>query len=153
VKSSELLNEVMRTARLYDRAAIYAVVKAMLIAIRERLSTSEVAYLGNRLPTFLRAAYYDGWRPSLTPPALDGPADFIQAVSARLPGDMHGALSLDDTIEEAGRQLVLAIGSAELEPLRSKLPAQVTKHLATGGAQVSWELGRPRASPVPSPHL
>ena len=42
----------------------YLAMRAVLHALRDRLSVEEVAQLGAQLPIFIRGIYYEGWNPA-----------------------------------------------------------------------------------------
>jgi uncharacterized protein (DUF2267 family) len=42
----------------------YLATRAVLHALRDRLSVEEVAQLGAQLPIFIRGIYYEGWNPA-----------------------------------------------------------------------------------------
>ena len=49
-----------------ERRAFLAL-RAVLHALRDRLTIEEAVHLGAQLPTLIRGTYYDGWRPKKNP--------------------------------------------------------------------------------------
>lgn len=45
----------------------YSLLRAVLHALRDRLTVEEVAHLASQLPMVVRGFYYEGWRPSMAP--------------------------------------------------------------------------------------
>ena len=66
-KTSEWLKEVQMELDLSSEDQAYSVTRAVLHALRDRLSVDEAAELGAQLPMVLRGVYYDGWDPSGKP--------------------------------------------------------------------------------------
>ena len=60
----------------------YIALRAVLHALRDRLSTPEIAQLGAQLPIFIRGIYYDGWNPAKTPIKSRGKELFFRQVRA-----------------------------------------------------------------------
>jgi uncharacterized protein (DUF2267 family) len=50
-----------------DKARSYRLLKAVLHALRDSLKVNEAVDLGAQLPGLLRGAYYEQWRPAITP--------------------------------------------------------------------------------------
>jgi uncharacterized protein (DUF2267 family) len=49
------------------RTQSYAALRAIMHALRDRLTVNEAVQLGAQLPILLRGVYYDGWAPSKAP--------------------------------------------------------------------------------------
>lgn len=149
LKSSEFINKVMHKLHSYDRAKTYSTIRAILIALRNRLTTTEIAYVGNRLPPFLRTAFYDGWIPSAIPFSHNENDNFLEAVMSELSNEERYCPNLEDAVEEVCRLLVEFIGTEELGPIESNLPIDMTRFMGTEDAQQRWEFNRLR-QPLPS---
>jgi uncharacterized protein (DUF2267 family) len=50
-----------------DERRAFLALRAVLHALRDRLTIEEAVHLGAQLPTFIRGSYYDGWRPKKHP--------------------------------------------------------------------------------------
>lgn len=55
------LTEIMSRMGWQDRHAAYHALRAVLHALRDRLSVDEATALGAQLPMLIRGFYYDGW--------------------------------------------------------------------------------------------
>jgi uncharacterized protein (DUF2267 family) len=71
------------------RQQSYAGLRAVLHAVRDRLSVDESAQLAAQLPVLLRGVYYEGWVPSRVPEKMDG-AHFVRRVRHDFTYDVEG---------------------------------------------------------------
>ncbi len=55
------LKELMERLRWEDRHRAYHALRAVLHALRDRLTVDEVVTLGAQLPMLVRGFYYEGW--------------------------------------------------------------------------------------------
>ncbi len=55
------LRELMEQMRWEDRHRAYHALRAVLHALRDRLTVDEVVTLGAQLPMLVRGFYYEGW--------------------------------------------------------------------------------------------
>jgi uncharacterized protein (DUF2267 family) len=60
-KTNRWLNELMQIMGLKDRQKAYLALRAVLHALRDRLTLEQVAQLGAQLPMLIRGFYYEGW--------------------------------------------------------------------------------------------
>ena len=63
-----------------DKARAYRLLKIVLQAVRDWLPHEAAADLAAQLPTLLRGAYYEQWRPNQTPVRLRKRADFLARI-------------------------------------------------------------------------
>lgn len=61
------LNDVMDRLGWTDKHRAYHALRAVLHALRDRLSVDHAAALGAQLPLLVRGFYYEGWHPSGKP--------------------------------------------------------------------------------------
>lgn len=65
VQESNLwLKDLMERLGTDDRHRAYAVLRAVLHALRDRIGPQNAVHLGAQLPMLLRGLYYEGWRMS-----------------------------------------------------------------------------------------
>jgi uncharacterized protein (DUF2267 family) len=65
-KTHTWLKEIMEVLGTEDRHRAYMALRAVLHALRDRLTVEEVAQLGAQLPMLIRGLYYEGWDRSVT---------------------------------------------------------------------------------------
>lgn len=64
------LDMLMEQAGIEDRHTAYAVLRATLHALRDRIGPENAVHYGAQLPILLRGVYYEGWRMT-TPPTKE----------------------------------------------------------------------------------
>src|SRR3982074_2193807 len=67
----------------------YAALRAVLHALRDRLTVDEAAHLSARLPMLVRGIYYDGWDPSRVPKKMHRD-DFLDQIRKEMPYEVKG---------------------------------------------------------------
>jgi uncharacterized protein (DUF2267 family) len=101
------------------RQQSYHALKAVLHALRDRLTIEESSDLAAQLPTLVRGLYYEGWDPNRVPLKMNR-EEFLGRVRQDFPYTIEGGIELlvRRTIE-ALRQYVT---DGEWEDIRSVLP-------------------------------
>jgi uncharacterized protein (DUF2267 family) len=79
-KSNEWLHDVAAELHTDEHQFAYRVLRDVLHALRDRLTSEEAAHLGAQLPMLLRGMYYEGWTPS-SPPNKDDRQEFLQRIA------------------------------------------------------------------------
>ena len=83
-QTQEWLKELRDNGDLLDEAHAYAVLRAVLHQLRDRLSVGEATDLGAQLPLIVRGVYYEGWQPSQTPEKIRTKEKFLEQLAVRL---------------------------------------------------------------------
>ena len=102
-KANVWLRDIRTELWWLDSDRVYHALRAVLHALRDRLTLEEAVNLGAQLPLILRGCYYEGWRPRHAPSSERTKAQFgndwnrqddLVEVRNRI---ADGLLSLDDT--------------------------------------------------------
>lgn len=81
--ANEWLNEV--NAHIGpDQQRAYHALRAVLHALRDRLTVEEAADLAAQLPLLIRGIYYEGWVPAKTPVKQRSKEEFLDSVGEKL---------------------------------------------------------------------
>jgi len=117
------LNEIMERMGWTDRHRAMHALRAVLHALRDRLTVEEAADLGAQLPLLVRGLYYEGWHPSGKPVKDRTKEQFLAHVAEAYRNDP------DVDVEEVTRNIfqVLAkhVTSGEIRDIQQMLPVGV----------------------------
>src|SRR5215831_3775077 len=73
--------ELMQELNWTDHRKAYRAFRCVLHALRDHLSPTDAAYVGNQLPLLIRGFYFDHWDPMEKPGPVRNGTDFISVVS------------------------------------------------------------------------
>jgi uncharacterized protein (DUF2267 family) len=100
----------------------YAALRAVLHALRDRLSVDEAAQLAAQFPVLIRGVYYDGWDPSRVPQRMKRD-EFLGRVRREFSYDVEGGMPrLVQTVIHALRPHVT---EGEWEDVRAGMPSDL----------------------------
>jgi uncharacterized protein (DUF2267 family) len=101
-----------------QRNMSYDALRAVLHALRDRLTVDECAHLAAQLPLLVRGVYYEGWDPSRVPVKMDRER-FLQSVRRGFPYEADGGMErLVSTVLQALRHYVT---EGEWEDIKSSI--------------------------------
>jgi uncharacterized protein (DUF2267 family) len=117
------INELDERLGWNNKPRAYRLLKAVLHAVRDWLQHEEAADFAAQLPTLLRGAYYEQWRPADTPVKRRKRADFLARIDDAFAGDplpdtARAVSTVFDVVSEK-----ISIG--EVEDVRRDLPEEV----------------------------
>lgn len=101
------------------RRQSYHALKAVLHAVRDRLTVQEAAQLAAQLPTLVRGLYYEGWDPDRVPVKMDRD-EFLGRVRQNFPYDVDGGIEL--LVRRTLEALRHYVTDGEWDDIRSELP-------------------------------
>lgn len=103
----------------------YLSLRAVLHALRDRLTTPEIAQLGAQLPIFIRGIYYEGWNPARTPIKSRGKALFLRQVRGEFAHTRNPDVDAEHVTRAIFRVLSKHISKGELDQIKAILPREV----------------------------
>ena len=117
------LNELAAELGTEDRRYAYRVLRAVLHAVRDRLTVDEAAQLAAQLPELIRGIYYEGWDPSRTPAHYHGSKPFLDRIAseALLAGDSEASYAAEAVMDVLRHH----ISAGEFEQVLGMLPPRV----------------------------
>ena len=117
------LNELDAKLEWNNKARAYRLLKAVLHGLRDWLQLNEMADLGAQLPSLLRGAYYEQWRPAITPVKRRTKQDFLARVNESfkqdpLPNTAQAVMAVFELLSKK-------ITPGEIEDVRNGLPEEL----------------------------
>jgi uncharacterized protein (DUF2267 family) len=104
----------------------YAALRAVLHAVRDRLTVEETAQLGAQLPMLVRGIFYAEWDPSKVP-MKQNREDFMQRIREQFPYQIEGGIEqLERTVLQALRR---HITDGEWGDIKSAMPKDLAAAL------------------------
>ena len=108
------------------RQQSYDALRAVLHALRDRLTVEETAQLSAQLPMLIRGIYFEGWDPTRVPVRMHRD-EFLARIRNEFPFEVPGGMErLFDTVVQALRRFIT---EGEWEDVRSHLPKDVVTAL------------------------
>jgi uncharacterized protein (DUF2267 family) len=114
------LNDVAEALGDGDRQYAYRALRAVLHALRDRLTVDVAAKLASQLPTLIRGIYYEDWDPSGTPVAIHDVQAFLDYVAAE--GHMLGETEASVAVSAVSRVLRAHVSAGEIGNVVAVLP-------------------------------
>ena len=117
------LNELAQELGTDDKRYAYRALRAVMHAIRDRLTVDETAQLAAQLPELIRGIYYEGWDPSRTPARYHDSKPFLDriATEASLAGDSEASYAAQAVMHVMRHH----VSAGELEQVIGMLPPKV----------------------------
>jgi uncharacterized protein (DUF2267 family) len=117
------INELDERLGWNNKPRTYRLLKAVLHGLRDWLQVTESADFAAQLPGLLRGAYYEQWRPAVTPVKKRSKADFLARVEQSFRADPLASPAQEVT--KVFGLLSDKISAGEIEDVRRALPADL----------------------------
>ncbi len=101
----------------------YSVLRAVLHALRDRLTVDEAVMLGAQLPMLVRGFYFEGWRPAGRPIKYRHKSEFLDRV-----GELYRGIEepqREPAVRAVFKLLSHHVTGGELNHVRDQLPAEL----------------------------
>jgi uncharacterized protein (DUF2267 family) len=108
-----------------DERVSYHALRAVLHAIRDRLSVDDACSLGAQLPMLVRGIYYEGWHAHGKPLRMRKADDFLELVAANLADDAELNLEPERAIDAVFATLRAHADPGEIEKLVHSMPPDI----------------------------
>lgn len=106
-----------------DRHKAYQALRAVLHALRDRLTVEEAAEFGAQLPMLIRGIYYEGWNPTGKPVKERHREQFLARIQQQFKGD---AETNPEILAQAVFLLLQKrITQGEIEDVKHILPLEI----------------------------
>jgi uncharacterized protein (DUF2267 family) len=121
-KTNLWLNDVASRLSLDNRHQAYLVLRAVLHALRDRLTVEEAAQLGAQLPMLVRGFYYEGWTPTGKPLKWHMP-QFLTAICDSYA--LCGELDPERVARAVFKVLATRVSEGEIDDVKHVLPKEL----------------------------
>ena len=123
-KTHAWINDLREELGAENDHQAYAALRAVLHALRDRLTIDETAHLAAQMPMLVRGMFYEGWKPALVPVKSRNREEFLNQVQAHFRGPpflnpeqiTRGVLALLDRYITRG----------EINDVKSMMPSDVS---------------------------
>ena len=122
-KTNVWLKDVMAELGWEDHQRAYHALRAVLHALRDRLTVEEATDLGAQLPMLIRGFYYEGWNPSRTPVAEHKREEFLRHVADEFRGDL--AANPEQITRVVFKVVAKHVTAGEIEDVKRILPEPI----------------------------
>jgi uncharacterized protein (DUF2267 family) len=108
-----------------DERRAFLALRAVLHALRDRLTIEEAVHLGAQLPTLIRGSYYDGWRPKKHPIRDSTKYAFLGEIQSTFAKTHYPHVDSVHIARAIFRLLNKKVSSGEITDVLSTLPEPV----------------------------
>ena len=113
------LHDVMQRLGWQDKHRAYLALRAVLHALRDRLSVDDASHLAAQLPMLIRGFYYEGYHPAGKPVADRSQADFLTRVATQCGDECRNGGEVTRAVLQV---LAKHITPGEVEKVKHALP-------------------------------
>jgi uncharacterized protein (DUF2267 family) len=129
----EWLKDIQSELHLDDQEA-YLATKAVLHALRDRMSVEESAHFSAQLPLLMKGMFYEGWDPTGKPDKIRTKGDFLAVIKSKMPTPDA------DPERYAGgvfKVLEKRLSRGEIQDVKSTLPENIREMWPEAAADIS----------------
>ena len=120
--SNVWLNELMDQLDWGDKQRAYRALRAVLHALRDRLTAHESVHLGAQLPMLIRGLYYENWHMKDAAPAERTKSAFLNHITAEL---RDSNVDPEQSARQVFTLLAHKISPGEIEDVKRMLPPEI----------------------------
>jgi uncharacterized protein (DUF2267 family) len=121
-KTNIWIKDLMDEEGWDDSHKAFLALKAVLHALRDRLTADEAAQLASELPMLLRGYYFDGWSPAHKPVKIHTKEEFLNYLAKELPYDPE--LEPERVLKAVFAVLAKRISQGEISDIKNMLPRE-----------------------------
>jgi uncharacterized protein (DUF2267 family) len=129
-KTNVWLHDICGDLRIKDERVAYHALRAVLHALRDRLSVDDAAAFGAQLPLLVRGIYYEGWHPHGKPLRVRTAEEFLIVVAGNLSQDTEIDLAPRRALDAVFGTLQAHADPGAVDKLFRALPADIQSLLA-----------------------
>jgi uncharacterized protein (DUF2267 family) len=116
------LNDLLERLAWRDQQRAYRALRAVLHALRDRLSVDDASHLAAQLPMLVRGFYYEGYHPAGKPLAERKKAEFLAHVKAEFADE---GFETETVVRAVFNVLAKHITPGEAQKVKQVLPEDI----------------------------
>jgi uncharacterized protein (DUF2267 family) len=122
-KTHDWLKQLQEIGNFEDESQAYSAFRAVLHALRDRLTVDQAAHLASHLPMLIRGFYYEGYKPAAMPVKIRMLEQFLDHVAAEYqpPGDV----TVEDACRAVFTLLTERVQATEIDKIRDMMPGEL----------------------------
>jgi uncharacterized protein (DUF2267 family) len=120
---NEWVNAMSKKYEYKDINEAFALLKATLCTLRDRLPVNEAVHLGAQLPVLLRGYYYEDWVNNKVPTKEHDASAFFSAIRNKLTG--YDELNVEAAAPSVLKIIFDKIDQAEIQDVKDNLPKEI----------------------------
>lgn len=106
-----------------DHERAYKALRAVLHALRDRMTVAEICDFAAQLPMLVRGLYYEGWDSARTPVADRKAEEFIKHVADRFENDI--TVNPEETTRAVLRVIAKHVTAGEVDDVKGVMPKPI----------------------------
>ncbi|MBD3427106.1 MAG: DUF2267 domain-containing protein [Candidatus Omnitrophica bacterium] len=122
IKTKEWLKDLQEELHYEDEQQAYTAMRAVLHALRDRLSVEEAANFAAQLPMLLMGVYYENWKPENKPLKIRDQQEFFDKVAEELPQKEYDSKRITDGVMKVVRKHVTG---GKIEEMKKHFPSDL----------------------------
>jgi uncharacterized protein (DUF2267 family) len=122
-KTNLWLKDLMAALGWEEKQKAYDALRAVLHALRDRLTVEEVAQLGAQFPMLVRGIYYEGWNPTGKPERIRHKDQFLDRIRQQFKPDEF--VDPERIARAVFTVLENRVSEGEIEDVESTLPTEL----------------------------
>ncbi len=116
------LNDLLERLAWRDQQRAYRALRAVLHALRDRLSVNDTSHLAAQLPMLVRGLFYEGYHPGGKPLPERSKAQFFAHVKAEFPDE---GFDIETVTRAVLHVLETHITPGQTEKIKAALPVEI----------------------------
>lgn len=121
-ETNEWLHELMEELHFENKQNTYIALRAVLHAVRDRLSPDEAVQMASQLPMLVKGFYYEGWSPAGKPKKIRHLDEFFKEIQENA---LRKELDVERVTRAVFKSLAKRLSPGEVEDIKGMFPKEL----------------------------
>lgn len=121
-ETNEWLHELMEELHFENKQNTYIALRAVLHAVRDRLSPDEAVQVASQLPMLVKGFYYEGWSPAGKPKKIRHLDEFFKEIQENA---LRKELDVERVTRAVFKSLTKRLSPGEVEDIKGMFPKEL----------------------------